>query len=126
MKKTIFAALITILSFASCNTNNIVTVDADKFEELIKSSKVQLVDARTAEEYTSGKIPGAINIDVKKDDFKYQAKTQLSKDKPVAIYCRSGKRSLIGASILRNAKFKVVNLRGGIMEWEKAGKKISK
>ena len=48
MKKTIFAALITILSFASCNTNNIVTVDADKFEELIKLSKVQLVDARTA------------------------------------------------------------------------------
>lgn len=125
MKKTIFAAL-TLLFFASCNTNNIVTVNADKFEELIKSSKVQLVDARTAEEYTSGKIPGAINIDVKKDDFKYQAKTQLNKDKPVAIYCRSGKRSLIGAGILRNAKFKVVNLRGGIMEWEKAGKRISK
>ena len=126
MKKFMLAALGTVLFLASCNTNKIVTVDANKFEGLIKWSKVQLVDARTAEEYASGRIPGATNIDVKKDDFKQLAEEKLNKDKPVAIYCRSGKRSLIGAGILKNAKFKVINLRGGIMEWEKAGKSISK
>lgn len=126
MKKFMLAALGTALFLASCNTNKIVTVDANKFEGLIKSSKVQLVDARTAEEYASGRIPGATNIDVKKDDFKLLAEEKLNKDKPVAIYCRSGKRSLIGAGILKNAKFKVINLRGGIIEWEKAGKSISK
>ena len=126
MKKFMLAALGTVLFLASCNTNKIVTVDANKFEGLIKSSKVQLVDARTAEEYASGRIPGATNIDVKKDDFKQLTEEKLNKDKPVAIYCRSGKRSLIGAGILKNAKFKVINLRGGIMEWEKAEKSISK
>ena len=50
MKKFMLAALGTVLFLASCNTNKIVTVDANKFEGLIKSSKVQLVDARTAEE----------------------------------------------------------------------------
>lgn len=119
-------ALGTILFLASCNTNKIVTVDANKFEGLINSSKVQLVDARTAEEYTSGNISGATNIDVKKEDFKQLAEEKLNKDIPVAIYCRSGKRSLIGADILKKAKFKVINLRGGIIEWEKAGKSISK
>lgn len=119
-------ALGTILFLASCNTNKIVTVDANKFEGLINSSKVQLVDARTAEEYASGKISGATNIDVKKEDFKQLAEEKLNKDIPVAIYCRSGKRSLIGADILKKAKFKVINLRGGIIEWEKAGKSISK
>ena len=67
-----------------------------------------------------------MNSAVKKDDFKQLAEEKLNKDKPVAIYCRSGKRSLIGAGILKNAKFKVINLRGGIMEWQKAGKSISK
>lgn len=120
------AALGTIIFLASCNTNKIVTVDANKFEGLINSSKVQLVDARTAEEYTSGNISGATNIDVKKEDFKQLAEEKLNKDIPVAIYCRSGKRSLIGADILKKAKFKVINLRGGIIEWEKAGKSIAK
>lgn len=126
MKKVMLVALGTILFLASCNTNKIVTVDANKFEGLINSSKVQLVDARTAEEYASGKISGATNIDVKKEDFKQLAEEKLNKDIPVAIYCRSGKRSLIGADILKKAKFKVINLRGGIIEWEKAGKSISK
>lgn len=126
MKKVMLVALGTILFLASCNTNKIVTVDANKFEGLINSSKVQLVDARTAEEYASGKILGATNIDVKKEDFKQLAEEKLNKDIPVAIYCRSGKRSLIGADILKKAKFKVINLRGGIIEWEKAGKSISK
>ena len=126
MKKVMLAALGTVLFLASCNTNKIVTVDANKFEGLVKSSKVQLLDARTAEEYASGRIPGATNIDVKKGDFKQLAEEKLSKDKPVAIYCRSGKRSLNGAGILKKAKFKVINLRGGIMEWEQAGKSISK
>ena len=41
----------------------------------------------------------------------------LPKDKTIAVYCRSGKRSLKAARILANEGYEVVNLRGGWLEW---------
>lgn len=76
-----------------------------------------MVDVRTAEEYDAGHIEGARNIDVLKDNFQTEAKTSIPKDKTVAVYCRSGKRSLKAAAILAKAGYHVVNLRGGWLEW---------
>ena len=124
MKKIILALMGAIASLSSCNHQDIQTVDADRFESMISLNKIQLLDARTAEEYAEGFIPNAVNIDVKKSDFKEKAESTFDKSKPIGIYCRSGKRSLVGANILVKSKFKVVNLRGGIMEWSAKGKTI--
>jgi len=44
------------------------------------------------------------------------------KDKPVAVICRSGRRSATGADILRNAGFtQVANVEGGTNSWVSAG-----
>ncbi len=125
MKKFAFLAALATTLFG-CSNKNIETVDVNKFESLINAGKVQLLDARTAEEYNEEAIPGAMNIDVKQDDFLEKSEKQLSKDKPVAIYCRSGKRSMMGAQQLSQAKFKVFNLDGGILAWKDAGKKTKK
>ncbi len=125
--KNIFLALVGALaSFTSCNNQYVTTVDADQFEQMMKSQKIQIIDARTAEEYAEGFIPTAVNIDVNKSDFKAKAESFLSKDKPVGIYCRSGRRSLKGAQILSESKYKIINLRGGILEWTGKGKTIEK
>jgi rhodanese-related sulfurtransferase len=52
------------------------------------------------------------------DDFKQQVNV-LDKEKPVYVYCRSGKRSARAAEILKEMGFtKVYDLQGGIMEWQ--------
>ena len=43
-----------------------------------------------------------------------------------AVYCRSGKRSAMAASLLSKEGFKVTNLLGGIIAWNEAKKKTVK
>ena len=104
--------------------SNISSVSADVFSEDIKSGDVQLVDVRTAEEFGAGHIGGAINIDVQSPDFQERVGKELKKDKTVYVYCRSGRRSLAAAEILADHGFKVVNLKGGIIEWSEDGKPV--
>lgn len=109
-----------MLGFAACSSaqsDSIQTVPAEEFAQIIKADSVILVDVRTAGEYDAGHIENARNIDVLKDTFRSIAIGTLPKDKTIAVYCRSGKRSLKAAAILAKEGYKVVNLRGGWMEW---------
>ena len=45
---------------------------------------------------------------------------KLPKDKTIAIYCRSGRRSANAAGKLADVGYKCVNLKGGIIAWEEA------
>ena len=87
---------------------------------------MQLVDVRTPAEYLDGHLDGAQNIDMQADDFIDVARARLDRRKPVAVYCRSGKRSARAAQMLADAGFKVTNLAGGINDWKVADKKIVK
>jgi len=108
--------------FSACNSNDgIISVAAPEFEKEIKADSVQLLDVRTPEEYAEGYIDGAININVQSDDFRLLAEKELSKDSTILVYCRSGRRSLDAADILTDLGYKVVNLKGGIMEWKDEG-----
>lgn len=118
--KKIIAFLLGLLGLsvnASAQSDSIKTVDAAQFAEIIKSDSIFLVDVRTAEEYAAGHIANAKNVDVLKPDFKDQVEV-LPKDKEIAVYCRSGKRSLIAANTLAKMGYKVINLRGGWKEWQ--------
>lgn len=120
--KKILTILFGMLGFASCShaqSDSIKTVSAVAFAQVIQSDSVILVDVRTADEYNAGHIDGARNI-----DFEETATSTLHKEKTIAVYCRSGKRSLKAAAILAQDGYHVINLRGGWMEWEayKSGK----
>ena len=111
----------------SCQSSLVTTtLDADSFEKNVNQiTEPQLVDVRTLAEYSEEHLPGAILMDVKDTAFYLQI-TQLDKERPVFVYCRSGKRSLDAAAILEQNKFKVVyNLKGGIIEWKEKGKDVS-
>lgn len=95
------------------------TVETAEFAQLLASdAAVQLVDVRTPMEYSEGHLPGAVLIDVKDSSFLSKAKAQFSAERPVAVYCRSGRRSAMAAAMLAGAGFEVVNLKGGIMAWQ--------
>ncbi len=101
-------------------------LSADRFEELIQNSDIQLVDVRTVAEYSEGHIPGSININVTGTDFVTCAEEILQKDRPVAVYCRSGRRSRNAAKLLTEKGYKAYNLDKGIQEWQELGKEIEK
>jgi rhodanese-related sulfurtransferase len=76
-----------------------------------------LLDVRTSDEFNSGKIPGAININVMENSF-LEAISKLDKTKSYFIYCLSGGRSGRACAIMANQGFDVYNLVGGIGSWQ--------
>lgn len=121
--KTILTAILIVAAaaiYCSCKKGNSFTsVNVQEFANTIAQPGTQIVDVRTAEEYASGHIDGSINIDVKKDNFKETATTLLDKEKSVALYCRSGRRSKLAAGILSAQGYSIVELDGGYNEWTK-------
>lgn len=115
------AAIAVVLIYRNMNSN-FTTMNAHDFELAIKDENVIVVDVRTADEYSGGHIPNAINIDVKRAGFLYEADEKLSKDKTIAVYCQGGVRSRKAASLLSDDGYTVINLAGGFSEWKGAGK----
>ena len=56
-------------------------------------------------------------MDVNGKDFESKI-DNLNKKKPVAVYCRSGRRSKIAAQKLADKGFEVYELDKGIMQWD--------
>lgn len=102
-------------------------VSAKDFQQLIKAnSNAIILDVRTPNEVAQGIIKNAEKIDFYDPEFKAKL-GKLDKSKPVLIYCRSGRRSGIAMSTLRELGFgEVYNLQGGIIEWSAAGMEIVK
>ena len=87
-------------------------------EKLLKDNPdVQLVDVRRPEEFEAGHIDKAVLINVQEADFVAKAKSLLDKSKPVAVYCRSGRRSKDAANMLVKEGFKVFDLNNGYLGW---------
>lgn len=101
-------------------------VNVDEFQALIADSSMQLLDVRTPEEYDEGHIAGATLVDVNDSSFIERAVAVLDKQRPVAVYCRSGRRSARAANLLVAQGFQVTNLNGGVMAWRDAGKSLVK
>lgn len=136
MNKVITLLLLVLMgNMASCQsagkklpdgtTSVSVTVSADDFQKKMTALKdVQLVDVRTPEEYREGHIKNSLNINVQGSSFEAEV-AKLDKKKPVMVYCRSGRRSASAQSKLIDMGFaEVINLNGGISEWQSAGKPV--
>ena len=121
MAAGILAAAIVAVSGACTSSSKVNTVSAQEFEQGIEQTGVQVLDVRSGAEYSEGHIKDAENINVDSPEFMNVARLKLSKDKPVYVYCRGGRRSLEAADILVNNGFKVVNLDGGLNNWKSEG-----
>ena len=115
---TIILGMLGLNALSACMSSNFENQDVGTFAELVKQKDVILVDVRTAEEYAEGHIPGAVNIDMKKDDFMDQVGKLIDKTKTIAVYCRSGRRSANAADMMSQQGYKPVNLKGGILAWK--------
>jgi len=93
-------------------------INAAVFEKEIENNPdAVLLDVRTAEEFRSGHLPNALNIDIHSPAFMAEL-DKLEKDKYYLVYCRSGARSYNACNIMVNNGFaKMANMMGGIVSW---------
>ena len=110
--------------FLSCvySPNN-----ADKMINLSESEWVKLhdeseesviIDVRTDDEFSTGYIEGAVNIDFYMGNKFISEIDKLDKSKSYFIYCKSGARSGQTCELMKQKGFKkVYNLEGGILGW---------
>ena len=73
----------------------------------LKDQGAVIIDVRTAGEFQSGHIKGAINIPV--DSIRSKINDIKKKGKPVITCCRSGARSGAAAGILKQNGIEVYN-----------------
>ncbi|MGA1194145.1 MAG: rhodanese-like domain-containing protein [Kiritimatiellia bacterium] len=79
-----------------------------------------LIDVRTAGEFESGHLKGALNIPYQQADLLQQAAGE-DKSRSVVVYCRSGRRSSIAKKSLNEAGYTNV-INGGAFSRLKASR----
>lgn len=77
-----------------------------------------LLDVRQKVEFKSGHIPKAKLITLNELPNRLD---ELPKDRTILCVCQSGSRSGMARRQLAKAGFDVLNLRGGMMAWQRAG-----
>jgi hydroxyacylglutathione hydrolase len=82
-----------------------------------------LLDVRAPGEWKEGHLPGARHIFLPELPRRL---SELPRDATVAVYCGSGYRASIGASLLQGAGLKAANIPGSMQAWRHAGYPLEK
>lgn len=94
-------------------------IDAEQYNQrFVDGEEHLLIDVRTSEEFTSGHIPGAINISVQTLSDRLN---EIPAGETIVVYCRTGNRSAAATQILVGAGYAPVYDLGGIQDWVSAG-----
>ncbi len=110
-----------IVSYYKKTKSDAKVVSAEDLQPLLQLDNVQLIDVRTPKEFKGGHIENAQNINFLSPAFTENIK-KLDKNKPLIVYCRSGKRSAKSIKKLFEAGFtEIYDLEGGIIKWKQKG-----
>ena len=84
-----------------------------------QTSESVILDVRTVEEFESGYIKGALNMDIRGGPDFLASIESLDKSKSYFLYCRSGARSGRACQLMSQMGFSALyNLDGGVLAWE--------
>jgi phage shock protein E len=121
MKKLYFLLLLlSACSRQGGDGDGVQVLNAKDFNDRIEANAV-LLDVRTPEEFTSGHIPDAINLDYKSANFSDRLDS-LDKSKDYMVYCLSGVRSGKAADLMKEKGFNsITTLDGGMEAWVAEG-----
>lgn len=117
--------LLSAFMISYCNGQKataIQTIGPAAFSAQLKASAApQLLDVRSQEEYVTGHIENADNVNWLSDSFVLRT-AKYKKTKAIYLYCKSGGRSAKAAEKLAELGFtKIYNLQGGMLKWEADG-----
>lgn len=97
-------------------------VSREELVQMLEQERVGLLlDVRTPEEFAQGHVAGAVNISHDRIAERME-EIAAFEDQSVVLYCRSGRRAGIAASVLREAGFEdLAHLDGDMLGWLEAG-----
>lgn len=126
----ILSSLVLISAFSlQCNASakQSVSVEASPYlMERVKNDEWLLIDVRSVEEYNDGHIPGAVNMPHDQIES-YLNELEGWQDKPVIVYCRSGRRAQLAMKVLEEMKFQSIrSLEGDMLGWNESGLPVSR
>ncbi len=107
-------AIILVNSTSSVSKPRIINADKDDITALLKKKETIVIDVRSADEYKTGHIEGAINIPYDQ----IESRANYNKKSDIIVYCQNGARSHVAAMLLQNMGFKRVYDMGGISEYD--------
>lgn len=81
-------------------------------KELVKNPSTVIVDVRSPWEFEMEHVPGALNIPL--EEVSRKIEELRSFHKPVVLYCRSGNRSGMAVSMLKQSGLTEVYNGGGL------------
>ncbi|SHK47257.1 rhodanese-like domain-containing protein [Hymenobacter psychrotolerans] len=90
--------------------------------ELVRKPNVVMLDVRTPEEFATGHLKGARNLDFRAPGFSEQVR-QLDKSKTYVLYCASGNRSGQSMTLMRQLGFGNLVNAGAFKDLKAAGLK---
>ncbi len=82
-----------------------------------------VLDVRSAEEFASGHVPGAVNVSHEQVTARIG---ELDSTREVVVYCERGMRADKAAEVLSGAGFKVRHLTGDMSGWREQGLPIER
>ena len=120
-------AILSLFLTFSCDYLSPTKIDFISDSDLIEMHEIDyiIIDVRTYDEFSSGYIKNAINLDFYSETFQNDI-LSIDKNSPIVLYCRTNNRSTKTASILKDNGFKEISvLEGGITNWVKNGNDIN-
>ena len=123
--KQVFVLFFAVMALVSCSEAQEKTSEGDAVNKVISAEEfkamlgddIQLIDVRTAQEYSGGKIGDATNIDFYGANFEAELK-KLDMSKKTLVYCAVGGRSGKAAKLMKKLGFvEVYDLKGGYGNW---------
>lgn len=105
------------LSKGDTNMADYTSITMKEAKEILETEgDYVILDVRTAGEYASGHIPGAINV--ANEEITDTEPAQLpDKNQVIYVYCRSGNRSKQASAKLAAMGYTNIIEIGGIMDW---------
>jgi rhodanese-related sulfurtransferase len=123
MKK--YALLLSLLLAGTAGAVPKETAPQELVQRQSAGESVLVIDVRSPEEFAAGHVPGAVNLP---HDAITGNEPVLKdwKQKPVVIYCRSGRRASTAAGVLEKQGFtKLEHLAGDMPGWQAQGRPVS-
>lgn len=96
---------------------NVPEIDVQEAKKRIDNGSL-LLDVREQDEFDELRIPNSQLLPL--SEFMQRHAAELSKDKEIVVYCRSGARSARATQFLKEQGYHAVNVEGGILAWKRA------
>jgi rhodanese-related sulfurtransferase len=123
---TLLLLMILIIGMAGCSSGNQSSDSENTYQKISseeakkmmdEESNLIILDVRTAEEFETGHIQGAVNIS--NTEITATAEKAIpDKSATILVYCRSGNRSALASKELSELGYSHIYDLGGLVDWK--------